>query len=212
MGFDPVTIGAILSVIGTGTSIASAAKARSDTNNAIQAQINAQKGFQDQATPIVNKSIEDSSPQAALGQIQQGSAQAKDLYGQLGQTPVSQGLVPLSAVNTQAVRQSMGQQADAASYGQGLHNYALQQWLSNMNVGNKLGSINTLSEGSAQAAPYLAQLAQQKSAGLSAIGSLLSTAGGVAGMYGAVNNPAGGGGSSLTPIATKQPLAAQYAP
>lgn len=182
-------IGVALSAAGTGVGMAAAAQARSDANKAISTQVQKQREFQARALPVFQQSLEQSSPGTAGRQIQAGEQGANDLYQKLSMLPANASYNPIQLDSPAEGRLDavLGQQRTAQAANRGLQDYALQQWLKNLDVSSQLGTINNLSGASAQTAPYLAQLAAQNSAGMGAMGSLLSTAGGLAGMYAAVN-------------------------
>lgn len=186
--FAPL-IGLALSAAGTGVGMAAAAAARSDANKAIANQVAAQQKFQQQASAVVQPSIEQSGATTAENQIEAGRRAAEEMYQKVGALPTtaSYNPIPLDQAAQQRVQASVGQQARSQAASQGYKDWGLQQWLKNMDVNRQLGTINTLSAGSAQAAPTLAQLAAGNSANMAGMGSLLSTAGGLAGLYAAVN-------------------------
>jgi hypothetical protein len=191
MGQYLPVIALALSAAGTGAGMAAASKARSDVNKQIRNQINTQKDFQKRATPVVQESIEQSGADVAGQQFLAGKQNADVLYEQLSTLPQSASFNPiqLSGADRQRVVSTLKQQRGVQSSVMGLKDFALQQWLKNMDVGRKLGVINNLSAASSAQAPFLANLAAQNSANMAGIGSLLSTAGGLAGMYAAVNSP-----------------------
>jgi len=179
-------IGAALAAAGTGVSIANARATSERMNEVVRQQLAKQDVFQRQATPIFEKSLGESSPSAARGQLAQGSEDASSIYRQLAQLPASTASSPIQEdklinARTQAqIGQQQGAQATFFFYG----NFNLQQWLKDQEARRNLGVISGLSSSQAATTPYLLQGAQNQGQNLAAVGSLLGTAGSLAGVYG----------------------------
>jgi len=106
--------------------------------------------------------------------------------------PTNAGANAVSQAGQDALNQQ-GQQANAQL--QGYSNVPLQQGLNNMNANNQLGVISQNAGDWASILPLQLQQASQSEAGLSGLGSLLSTAGGVVGLSGLGSSPV----QSMTP-------------
>ena len=190
MGFL-VPIGLALSAAGTGLGIAGARSSGRAMNRAITSQLQKQEQFQRLATPIYEESFRQATPQAARQQIAGGADMAQALYSRLN-GPSAVSALPVSDTDMALIRDSVGQRRQASASLQGLQNFLQTQQLRNQEAQTGLSAIGGLSRASAQNSPFLTQLAGQSGAGLSSIGSLFSTAGTLAGVFGAMQ-PAGGG-------------------
>ncbi len=100
--------------------------------------------------------------------------------------PVSSAPSPITSnalvdARTQA---RIGQSNQAQATLQGYGNLTLQQILANQRAQQNLGVISGLASSRSEITPYLLQGAQQKGQNLAAVGSLLGTAGSLAGVYG----------------------------
>ncbi len=183
----PAIIGTVASLAGTGVSIVGAKASQEAMDQQVRNQLAAQAGFQQQATPLFVKSLEQSSPQVAQSEIQKGAQDIAERYRQAQQTPLSTAApsVELTSQNKQLVQGQIGQQNQAQAGLQGYQELAFQQWLKDQAASQGLETVNTLSQGSASVAPILAQLAGRSGAGLQGAGSLLTSLGGLSSLYGA---------------------------
>lgn len=187
MGLGEV-IALALAAAGTGASMAAASNARKDMNSAMKKQLLQQEGFKRQATPIFQQSLAQGGSDRAQDLIGQGEMDARRLYDKIAQMPLTSFTSPLP-VDEQRLSGVVQQQRGAAAKQQGYNQWALNQWLKNQQANNQLGVISNLAGASARNAPMLTQLAGQKSQDLAGIGSLLSTAGNLAAVYGATRQP-----------------------
>lgn len=208
MGYETL-IGLALAAAGTGASMAASAQARDDMNRSMRASLRQQEQFKKQATPVFEDSLQQGGADASRRQMGAGRDQALDLYRELNALPLSSVTSPLP-VDEGRLQGAVQQQQDAASNVQGLNWWALQQWLKNQQANNQLGVISNLAGSSASMAEPLAKLAGQRSANLAGIGSLLSTAGNLASIYGAIQ-PKGGtlgmpGGTEQLPNLETTPI------
>jgi len=193
MGLAGLATGAV----GTGLSMSAASQARKDMERAVQAQLQKQEQFQKMATPVFEESLDASTAEKASRDMNAGRRGAESLYGKLADLPVASMSTPLPSDS--ATRAQIGQQQNTDAQLQGFSDYAFRQWLNNQQANNQLGVISQLSGASARNAPLLAQLAGQRSAGMAGLGSLLSTGGTLASIYGATRIPGSGALASTTP-------------
>jgi hypothetical protein len=203
MGYAEL-IGLAIAAAGAGTSIAAAKQSKDAMNDEVNASLLQQQGFQKQATPIFQQSLADSGTDSANKQLKAGAQDAQSLYKTVSQMP-SASTSPLP-VDEARLQEQVGQARNAASAQQGYSNWALQQWLKNQEAGRQLGTIGGLSQAAGANTGILTQLAGQRSAGMAGIGSLLSTAGNLSSVYGALNANSG----SLLPAPTGVKATAPY--
>ena len=181
-------IGAATAAAGTGVSIDAAREARDRMEQQLRGQLAKQTDFQRQATPLFQASLAESTPTAAREQIGRGESEAAQLYRQLQAVPGSSAASPLAenALVNARTQQQIGQQNRAQAALQGYRNFSLQQWLKDQQARENLGIVSNLSQSSAALTPYLLQGAQNSTQNLAAVGSLLGTAGSLAGVYGSL--------------------------
>lgn len=193
-----VLIGTALAAAGTGVSMAGAAQSRKAMNQQVVAGLKRQEQYQKEATPIFNQSLEDSSREKFDAARRAGEAQAQAGYEEQGALPGDKNPLPTDA--SRAKLQTKQSRATAAA-GEGYREGFANQGTKNMEANRRLGVISGLAGGSAQTTGILTTLASQKGADMAGIGSLLSTAGSLAAMYGAVNSakapPPTAGGMNL---------------
>lgn len=182
--------GALASAAGTGVSLSAASAARSRMDQTLRNALVQQEGFQRQATPLFEQSLAQSTPLAVQRQLGEGAAGAGELYRNIQNLPLGTSSLPFDAGRTRPVIEQANR-AQAAV--QGFGNFSLQQWLKDLEARNRLGLVGGLSRGAAGTVPFQIQSAQNSTADMAALGSLLSTAGSLAGVYGATQQPKGGG-------------------
>lgn len=198
-----------LSLAGAGTQEYANVKDNNAANAAEQQELARQAQFSNQAKGVFNQSLAQSTPQAAQNQQQQGAAQilgaskAAQLPGlSLGSVDTGQGnnANNVSYVGSQA-ENALNQGANAQL--QGYTSGNLQQSLQDQQARNQLGAINSNASSWQAALPLQLQQAANSNSGLSALGSLLGTAGQVTGLSGLMNG--GGLGSNASPIQGMNP-------
>jgi hypothetical protein len=201
-------IGLALSAAGTGAEEYANVSDNNAANAAANSQVSRENQLEKQGQAVFNNSLQQSTPQAAQNQQQQGAAQilgaskAAQLPGlSLGSmdTGNNANANNVSFVGSQAENQ-LGQNANAQL--QGYNNVNLQQSLADQQARNQLGTINSNAQTWQNAFPLQLQQAANSNSGLSALGSLLGTAGSVAGLSGLAS---GGLGSNATPIPGMNP-------
>ncbi len=185
MGVETIA-GLALTAAGAGVGIANARATAARMNEITRQQIQSGEAFQRQATPEFQKSLGSSGADAANRALASGSQQALAGYQNLQSMPVSSAPSPITSnalvdARTQA---RIGQSNQAQATLQGYGNLTLQQILANQRAQQNLGVISGLASSRSEITPYLLQGAQQKGQNLAAVGSLLGTAGSLAGVYG----------------------------
>lgn len=178
--------GLALAAAGTATSMAAASSARSDMNRQVVESVKRQEAFQREASPVFQESLEASGPRAASKRIAEGIVGAKERYAKT-QTPTITGALPVDSARAEG---AVEQFQNASATGEGYADQGVGQWLANENAKRKLGVISNLATTSAGNAGILGQLAGNRSADLAGIGSLMSTAGNLAAIYGGINQQA----------------------
>lgn len=187
--------GAAASLAGTGVSVSAQQQATSRMNRAMRQQLADQRGFQRKATGLLQQNIEDSTPEAVTRDIDEGAVAAKALYDKVQDIPLSIN----EAVDTRdrGYQQLTGEQAAQL---QGLTSQDLMRWIRNLQSNTKLGVLANQARLRASILPFELQGAQNSTAGLAGLGSLLQSAGNVASTYGAQ-------GGAFQPKAGMQPSA-----
>ncbi len=185
MGFAEV-LGLALAAAGTGVGMKASSDAQGAMNDQVKNQLAQQQGFQRQSTPIFQRSEAEDTPASVAQKLLTGQQGAANQYQVQGQRPITSIGSPLP-VDQSRLQGQIQQQRQASAGGQGYQNWALQEWLKNQQANTGLGVVSNLAQQSAATNPILTQLAGQKGANLAGIGSLMSTAGNLAAVYGAVN-------------------------
>jgi hypothetical protein len=185
MGYTAL-LGAALAAVGTGVSIASAQQAQAAMNRQVEAGIAQQEDFQKKATPIFNESLQDTSPDSFNKAKALAAQKAQEDYQNIG-NPLSTGAKSPLPIDTDRLNLQVDQTRKVASEGEG-YKSAFSGWnLKDLYANSQLNTISGLASSNAQTNNILTTLAGNSSAGMAGIGSLMSTAGGLAMMYGAVN-------------------------
>lgn len=194
-------IGVATAAAGTGVSMKASADARSASNKVIENSLLQQQQFQKEASPLFQQSLAGSTANEANRNIQTGADESRSLYNTISKVPQNSGTSPLP-VDEQRLAGQVSQSRENAAQAQGYANMGFQNWLRNQNAFRNLNVISGLASSAAAPTATLAQLAQQKSAGLAGIGSLMSTAGNLAAIYGGLNSQKG---STISAIPSKNP-------
>lgn len=176
-------VGLGLSLAGTAAGMTAARSSRNAMNNQVKAQLKQQEAFQQQASPFYEQSLRNASRDKALEDIATGATQAQGQYEASAKVPGATNPLPTGVESGAVIREARKN----AAQGQGYDYQALQRWLTNQDVNRNLGVISNLSNASAATAPTLTALAGNKGAALAGIGSLMSTAGNLASIYGGIN-------------------------
>lgn len=183
----PLIIGAAMTAAGVGMQAAANENTRKRMNEALDAELDRQRRLQEEASPIVKKSVEQSSPDVAQQQLYSGAAKRKAAYEELQQQrlgssqPLDKGTAKtVTAASEQKKTQGNLNRAALMGYSE----WELQQLIKNMQVANKLGTIAGFAEASASILPYELRDAQGSQANLSGIGSLLQQGGQTSTSYG----------------------------
>ena len=181
--------GLAASAAGAGQSIAASNSAAANENAIVGNEIKTQQAASKKDQSILGQNLEKSTPEAAQQQIGQGAKLAQGLYNQVSQNPSTQTGSLIGAKNQESGNEQGGDynkliQAPAAQL-QGLGQLGVDQSLQNQLTGTQLSSTNFLSGLSSQSMPYLLNAAAQQGSEGQAIGSLLSSMGGLAAVGGA---------------------------
>lgn len=178
MGLE-TALGLALAVAGTGMQMASAAKSKSAMNKSLLSSLRKQEEFQRRATPLANEVIQESGPGRDVVDRAEGKAAH---LARLGEADKPLGTAFLPTTTRTTTLRDMGREAGGEVEGYNSANF--NRWLRTNRSMENLRVISNLAQTSAGSAPVLAQLAGNKGATLGAIGSLVSTAGNLAGIYG----------------------------
>lgn len=185
------------SAAGAGVSIASANSAKSQMNDVMNQEIATQSNLQRKASPAFQQSLEQSAPQSAQKQMDDQTQKALAAYAatvpQTSSTGTGSGQGsaignPGAAVadSTANAYNTLTGRANAAA--QGPSGFSLAQYLKNLQFSNTMAPIGLASSMSASNTPYLLSQAQQSGSTGMAAGQLLSSLGGLAGMYGGLQS------------------------
>jgi len=195
-------------------------------NQVANSELAAQNQFAKQGQGVLANSISKSTPQTYQQQQGIGAKAAEDAYQGLQANKPGQLALTGSQINpnTQAaatennlVQGRVNNQNQAAANLQGYNQAGLSQNLKDISADTQLGQIGTFAQQRANLLPLQLQAAQNSQSGLSGIGSLLQTGGGLLGLYGAINAApsavAGGAGTNqLAGLSSGYgPVSGQYA-
>lgn len=200
------TIAALaLTAAGTGLSMAAAKRTQREMNEVVKQQLAASEDFQRQATPEYQKSLGASGSRAATQALAEGEREALSGYQAVQSLPPTTSPSPLlsDSLTDVRTRANIGQANQAQAALQGYGNMALQSWLAQQGAQQNLGVISNLASSQARITPFLLANAQQKGQDMAAIGSLLGTAGSLAGVYGQLSpylNPSPGNPPAAAPV------------
>lgn len=183
-------VGLLLSAAGTAASMKGASDSRRAMNDQVKRQLQQQDEFKQQATPFFEQSLDASGKDRTLGDVATGASAARGQYDAAARVPGSTSPLPFDAQQVGAINNVA---RSNAAQGQGYDEASLQRWLRNQKTGTNLGVISNLSQASAGTSPILTQLAGNKGAQLAGIGSLMSTAGNLASVYGGIYAKQNGG-------------------
>jgi len=190
---DPLTIaGIVMAAAGAGSQIVASGQESGRMNNAVQSELNQQEQFQKQGQKVVQTNIDANTPKAFGDQVSQGAQQAQGQYNSANAIPLTTpmgGGVNSNPTENQVVSDQGGAQVklgnEASAPLQGYNDAQVQQWIKNLQTNTALGQIQRNSQDVAALLPLQLRAAQNSSSGLAGFGSLLNTAGGLVGLYGA---------------------------
>jgi hypothetical protein len=174
---------------GTGLQMDAASNVRDQENKATSAELLRQKGYQKQATGEFEKSLAQSGPEVAQGQIDTGAANRLAEMNKVAAVPLNTGSpLDLGTPNPVQSAQSaalLSQQAQAKAKLGGYSDYDLAQWIKNLRAQQQLGMYSQFARQSQQVLPYELQDAARSGATESSVGGLVSQLGMLAGLAGA---------------------------
>ncbi len=180
MGYAEI-IGLALAAAGTGVGIAGARQSAKAMNNQVKAGLEQQEAYQKRSTPFFEQSLAatEKTPEsmaAAEARAQQTYSQAE--FSDKIRLPVDK---ERAALETRTTRRT-------AAQGQAYRGAKNDWQLTDANSQANLGVISRLAGDSVQTNNILTSLAGNRGADMASMGSLLSTAGSLAAMYGAINS------------------------
>ena len=209
--------GVVAALAGTGMQVEGSQESKSAENDVVSQQLAQQAAYQKQGQGVFEQSLAQSTPQVAQKQMQQGTQNALGEYNKLQAVPMTASSAALPSSTTPgAQRANTASQAlisnsqQAAAPLQGYNEYALQQRLKDLSANSQLGQISDFSRASASTMPAQMQDAQSEGQGLSGLGSLLGTVGGLMGLYGAISAPATAAATTMSPDVLSQLAGPSY--
>lgn len=179
--------------------MAASSSEQSAANQAAENELSLQNQYAKQGKSAFEQSLSQSTPEAVQGQMKQGQQQALQNYAQLegsGNLPGSSfsasqdpSQAQSQATENAIVGQRVGQSNQAGAALEGYTASDVAQWLKDLQAKTQLGQIGTFAQESEGTLPLQLQQALSSQSTLGGIGSLLSSVGGLASLYGAVNRP-----------------------
>lgn len=204
MAYPLLLAGLALTAAGTGMNMAANAGTQSAVANAVAAEQARQKGFQQAANTVAQKSIAASTEPIAQDQIAQGAQARMNAYTQLAAKVPAASTVALpgqtkpgGAVDTDPTGRAQAEAAATANAWSnavggaqarlgGYEDWGLKQNIKNRQASEQIGVQANLSKGSASVLPFEVAAAQHSNDELSGWGQLVSALGSVA-MMGAAS-------------------------
>lgn len=186
---------------GAGMGMTAASQEQKGMNDAVNADLLQMQKFRQQGMDVFNKSLGQSTPQAAEQLLQQGQDRYSQAATKALATPMAQSGASQLMPTNQAVSNARANLANTASSNyKGWSNIPLQWSLQGPIDATQLGIINEQSVARNALLPTLVQLASQSQQGRASLGKLLGAVGSLAlggglGMMG--SGGAAGAGSSL---------------
>ena len=201
-GCTGLEIGGLLATLaGTEVQEYAGAQEQSKMNSDVAANLAAQQQYQKQGQSLVQDNINANTPQAAGQAIASGTSAAQNEYSKANAIPLT------SSTGNSAVSNSGGQtgnivgQDSKAQVGlnnaqaaplQGYNDWQVGQWIKNLQTQTGLNQLQNFSQSRNSVLPLQLAGDRNSESGLMGLGSLLSTAGGLAGLFGATAAPAAG--------------------
>lgn len=201
MGLE--TLALLASAAGTGTQIYAQNQANNRAENAAQAELVRQKGFQKSANQAFQDSAAQSIAPVAQQQMDAGAARANQQYAQLAGIPLSAAAPggeggPNEQLQQKAQAGGLAQAAQSRAKLQGYSSWDLDQWIKNLRAMQQQQMYGTFARGSAQVLPLELQAAQHSQDSTKMLGQGLSMAGMLGGLYTGGLGAAGGLSGSVT--------------
>ena len=187
MGAAAAIIPLLATAIGTGVSIYGDEQANSRMNSDVSNELAQQQAFSAKEKDVVDSNLAKSTEPAAQSQINTGAENQLAQYHALQALPLESAPSPTSpnaVTNAEGKAQTENLNQAAAKLA-GYGSWENAQSIGNQNAANTLGVLNTESGNAAMPLQY--QLGQDQQNNLIPIGSLISSAGGLAGTYGATS-------------------------
>jgi hypothetical protein len=198
-GIELALAAAALSAAGTGASLYGKAQEGKAMNSAANAELQRQEAYQQKGRDIFQQSLAQNTQPVANTQIAKGTQDAQQQYAALNSpTNVKPDFGTGSASQNNVVNSAS--QAKVANAGnalaplQGMSDWQTQQAIGNLMANSALGQNASFASSSQNVLPYELEQAQNSQSGLTGVGSLMNTAGGLLGLYG-MTMPAAATGS-----------------
>lgn len=187
-GAELAIAGLLASGAGTGLQMNAASQERQAMNDAVAQQLAQQQQFQQKGQAELQQSLAQNTPQAVKQQQAAGTTAAQQEYSKVNAIPltVSSGAAPSfrdAIVGDTAGARTSLMNKEAAPL-QGYSDQQVQQWINNLQSNTALRQNAALSQLAASTLPIQLQAAQNSQSGMAGLGSLLSSAGGLVGLYG----------------------------
>lgn len=185
--------GLALAVVGTGLSMAGAARARSAMNKTRSAYAAKTAELDRQSDEIFKKSLAKSRPQDAQEALQKGEADRVNAWEALQQasTPIASALPASGTTDTATGKNAKRAGSAAATWNQlnakaaakqgAYGDWQTQQALKDSDASQQLSVVNNFARGNAAILPGQLESASHAGDGLSAWGSIVSSLGSIAG-------------------------------
>lgn len=201
MGCGTALIGLGLAGAGAGLGVSAADAEQKGMNDAVKADMMAMQQFRQKGMDVFNKSLGQSTPQAAEQLLKQGQDRYSQAASKALAMPMAQSGASQITPTNQAVSNARANLANTASSNYaGWSNIPLQWGLQGPIDAAQLGVINEQAAARNALLPTLVQLASQSQQGRASLGKLLGAVGSLA-MGGGLGAMGGGGaagaGSSL---------------
>lgn len=184
-------VAALAALAGAGTSYYGARKSQQEMEQAAGAEIKRQKRYQQEATAAQQQSFQQSTPFVGEQQIEAGRQAALENYSRLNALPLSGAQAPFGQTEgSRVVTEGQNRLSNAARASlTGYNQWQLDQAIKNIRAQQALGIIGSNANQSTTLLPLELQSAQQAGAGTQALGGLISSLGGLAGSYAAMQQP-----------------------
>jgi len=173
---------------GTAYSVKSAEDQSSAMQDALDATLASQRKYQKTANAAAQQSLEQSGPAVAKKEIGQGAANLENAYKAITSVPVTQpgqqNAPTTSMVPDKGTKVNLQQSNQARAALGGYDEWALQQWIKDLQTQQQLATASTLARLNTSQLPYQLWQAQNSAGTEQMIGQGLTTAGNLGGAIG----------------------------
>jgi len=200
-----LAVGAAMSAAAAGTAMAANEKTKAAMRNAVDAELERQRGYQKQGQAVLAESMSQSTRAGAEETMEASAKERKGAYDEAQAQKMAQ-YGPTDRAQTPetvAGREMKQEQSDItrAAYMAG-YDWITKQRIKDIMASRKLGVMNVLASESAGLLPYDLQGAQASQQGLRSASSVLGGVGSLVGTAGALGVGPSFGGSGLEKTAT----------